>query len=124
MRREERLMDQLGLWDVCHGSEDVMGGKLKGATDTDYFYFLCPKCGGNQILKILDFVVKHDGPVEYAPKLRKDARRDFTIAFELKCGACGLHDIVKVSNIGWQDGKLKNCPRLDKAALKPQTKEG
>ena len=47
-----------------HGSAAVSGGKLTGTTDTDYFYFLCPKWGETQILQILDYVVTEDGPVE------------------------------------------------------------
>ena len=27
-----------------HGRGKVMGGRLKGQTDTDYFNFLCPRC--------------------------------------------------------------------------------
>lgn len=26
-----------------YGTDDVYGGKLTGTTDTDYFYFLCPR---------------------------------------------------------------------------------
>ena len=91
-----------------HGSEDVMDGKLTGLTDTDYFYFFCPKCGDTQILQVLDFGILKDGPVERYKKERPKAKRDFTIAFELYCPECKLHDFVKVSNIGWAGGKLKD----------------
>ena len=91
-----------------HGSENVMGGKLMGSTDTDYFYFFCPKCRNTQILQILDFGIIKDGPVERYKKERKKAKRDFTIAFKLYCPECKLEDFVKISNIGWAGGKLKN----------------
>jgi hypothetical protein len=90
-----------------HGVQTV-GGKLKGSTDTDYFYFFCPTCGEDNIMQILDFVVRDDGPVKYAPELRGRAKRDFTLAFQLLCPACGLEDFVKISNTGWQKGKLRN----------------
>jgi len=90
-----------------HGSAAVMDGKLTGTTDTDYFYFLCPLCGG--ILRILDYEFQKDGPVEYARSLRRNAKRDFTIAFEIYCEVCDFHDIVKVSNTGWQGGYMKGA---------------
>ncbi len=37
-----------------HGSNAVSHGKLRGATDTDYFYFFCPKCAHRQIMRILE----------------------------------------------------------------------
>lgn len=91
-----------------HGSENISGGKLTGATDTDYFYFFCPKCGDSQILQVLDFTVATEGPVQYSKTERAKAKKDFTIAFELYCSNCKLHDFVKVSNTGWQGGKLKD----------------
>ncbi|MDP1570829.1 MAG: hypothetical protein Q8L86_12595 [Vicinamibacterales bacterium] len=91
-----------------HGSDAVEGGKLVGSTDTDYFYFHCPTCGDSEVLRILDFKVIKDGPVEYNPELRKKEKRDFIIAFELLCNNCGFHDFTKVANIGWQGGKLKD----------------
>jgi len=95
-----------------HGSEEVMDGKLVGATDTDYFYFFCPKCGGSQMLQILDYEIVFDEPVEYAPEIRPKAKRDFKIAFELHCVECRFHDFVKISNIGWQAGTLKETGGL------------
>jgi hypothetical protein len=89
-----------------HGSEAVTEGKLTGGTDTDYFYFFCPECEGKQVLQILDFDVVRDGPVEYAPENRPGAKRDFVIAFQLRCHKCGLKDFVKVSNMGWQGGQI------------------
>ena len=65
-----------------HGSEDISNGKLIGTTDTDCFYFFCPKCGDAQILQILDFGVVKEGSVEYAKKHRSKAKKDFIIAFK------------------------------------------
>ena len=65
-----------------------------------------------QILQILDFGVMTEGPVQYAKENRPKAKKDFTIAFELYCPKCKLHDFVKVSNTGWQGGKLKESPTL------------
>jgi len=95
-----------------HGSEEVEQGRLVGSTDTDYFYFHCPRCGDSEVLQIADFKVIKDGPVEYARgrEERKQVKRDFIIAFELHCLKCGLDDFVKVSNIGWQGGQLKHSP--------------
>ena len=98
-----------------HGSEDISDGKLTGTTDTDYFYFFCPKCGDTQILQILDFGIVKEGPVEYAKKHRSKAKKDFIIAFKLYCPKCKLLDFVKVSNIGWQGGKLKDSLGLKKS---------
>ena len=91
-----------------HGSENISGGKLSGTTDTDYFYFFCPECKDTQILQILDFSIMNEGPVEYAKIDRPKVKKDFTIAFELYCMECKLHDFVKISNTGWQGGKLKD----------------
>ena len=91
-----------------HGSEDVSNGRLTGKTDTDYFYFLCPLCGDSQMLQILDYKIITDGEVKKYKEERPKARRDFQIAFELECPTCKLHDFVKVSNMGWAGGKLKD----------------
>lgn len=89
-----------------HGTNHVMGGKLRGATDrTDYFYFFCPKCPGDQMLRILDFTPLRDEPgSEYNEQCRSKARRTFGFRLELFCEKCGLHDCVKVANYGWQSG--------------------
>ncbi|MEE8573890.1 MAG: hypothetical protein V3T30_00630 [Thermodesulfobacteriota bacterium] len=90
----------------AHGSSSVMGGKLKGATDTDYFNFFCPDCGGSHVLQLLNFKVVVDGPVEYDKEERSNAKKDFILAFELYCRRCGFKDFVKVSNLGWQEGEI------------------
>ena len=44
-----------------HGSDAVEGGKLSGKTgQTDYFFFLCPKCDDGQILRVLDLDFRKD----------------------------------------------------------------
>ena len=83
-----------------------MHGKLKGATDrTDYFYFFCPKCKDDQVLRILDYnhVLEEKGS-RYNDQCRSKALKSFTFRFEVFCETCGLHDCVKVSNTGWQAG--------------------
>jgi hypothetical protein len=94
-----------------HGLE-VQKGNLRGSTDTDYFYFFCPRCGGDQILQILDFEIVKDGPMAYAKDHRHKAKRDFIIAFQVFCPNCKLVDFFKVSNTGWYDGQLRNSPML------------
>lgn len=94
-----------------HGSNEVSGGKLKGQTDTDdHFYFLCPKCADNTVLQILDFDVVADGPRVYCKgesgDVRRKAKRDFTLAFQLYCLTCKLKDFVKISNTDFQGGRL------------------
>ena len=48
-------------------------------------------------------------------KYRSEAKKDFIIAFKLYCPKCKLLDFVKVSNIGWQSGKLKDSRGLKKS---------
>lgn len=89
-----------------HGSEAVEGGRLKGATDTDYFYFFCPNCEGDEMLRILDFAVIKDEPGNpYDAETKSKSKRSFIIRFDLACEKCGLRDCTKVSNIGWQGGR-------------------
>ncbi len=98
-----------------HGTPAVEDGKLTGKTDTDYFYFFCPKCEDTQIMQILDFRFLKKESAKYKDKYRKKLKREFIIAFELYCHKCKLHDCVKVSNIGWQGGKLKDSLNLKKS---------
>jgi hypothetical protein len=93
-----------------HGSDAVMGGKLRGATDTDYFYFFCPKCPDNQIMRVLDYKVQHEQPdnphnAELSPK----AAKGFTLAFKIHCEQCRHTDFVKISNLGWQGGMYEEA---------------
>lgn len=90
------------------GTDDVKNGKLTGTTDTDYFYFLCPKCnnGGSEIMRILDFGDVEG--IEYKYKeLVPQPKKAFQISFELYCDRCKTHTVVKISNSnGWQGGSI------------------
>ena len=93
-----------------HGSDSVMNGKLKGSTDeTDYFYFFCPKCPDNHIMRILEYEVREE---EKGNRYNKDfkikAKNSFILAFKIHCANCGHNDFVKISNTGWQGGKLSD----------------
>jgi len=101
-------MEKMNSSKCFHGSEKIQNGKLTGSTDTDYFYFFCPQCGDTQILRILDFQVIYETPTKKIRDERPKIKRDFTIGFELYCKKCKLRDFVKISNRGWQEGKLKN----------------
>lgn len=89
-----------------HGSDDVSGGRLKGATgETDYFYFFCPKCPDNQIVRILEYGVHFKEPSNrYNQSCKSKAKYGFGLVFKLYCEKCGHTDFVKVSNTGWQGG--------------------
>lgn len=90
-----------------HGSNAVSNGKLRGATDTDYFYFLCPQCRDNQILRLLDYDISealNENP--YDDQLRSKAVKGFTLAFKIYCEKCKFTDFVKLSNLGRQCGSL------------------
>ncbi len=90
-----------------HGSEQVVHGKLKGATgETDYFYFFCPKCPDNKIVRILEYGVHaEESENPYNKKCKSKAKYGFVLAFKLHCEKCGHTDYVKISNIGWQGGR-------------------
>ena len=86
----------------------VTEGNLRGSTDSDYFYFFCPECGDTQILRILDYeVIKDEEPKRYL-YLKTKKKRDFIKIFLLYCPKCKRRANVKISNIGWQRGKLKD----------------
>lgn len=89
-----------------HGSTDVTGGKLRGATDaTDYFYFFCPKCPSDEIMRVLEYDVHAEEPENrYNSECKSKAKNGFALAFKLHCEKCGHTDFVKVSNTGWQGG--------------------
>ena len=91
---------------ITHGSDKVMDGALKGRTDaTDYFYFFCPSCPNDNILRVLDYkVIREEKGNKNNEQLKSKAPKSFVILFELFCKACGHRDAVKVSNVGWQGG--------------------
>jgi len=69
-----------------HGSEAVSDGNLTGSTDTDYFYFFCPKCPDKQLMRILDYdthVEEKENP--YNPEFKKKAKKAFTLVFQIYC---------------------------------------
>jgi len=88
-----------------HGSEAVQNGGLTGSTDTDYFYFFCPKCPNKHIMRILEYTVKERTEVnKYNTEFKIKAKNGFVLAFDLYCENCKHRDLVKISNIGWQGG--------------------
>jgi len=95
-------------------TEPISGGKLTGTTDTDYFYFLCPNCegGGKQVLRILNYGTLPETDFRYKD-IEPIAEKAFQFAFELYCPNCGLHTMVKLSNEGLQDGKIRHFPFED-----------
>lgn len=96
-----------------HGSDAVMGGKLRGATDTDYFNFFCPVCQGSYMVRLLDFEVILIEPGNiYNEEMKSTANRSFSIAFKFHCEQCGHTDFFKISNIGWQGGNFEDIPYL------------
>ncbi|MFC1636604.1 hypothetical protein ACFL5Z_17375 [Planctomycetota bacterium] len=97
-----------------HGSEAVTGGKLKGATDTrDYFYFFCPQCPDQQIMRILDYCVHAiEAQNSYNDFFKEKATEGFTLAFKLHCDKCEHTDFVKISNTGWQGGTYSEALRI------------
>lgn len=98
---------------LTHGSEVVEAGRLKGATDTDYFYFICPNCEGDEMLRILDFtIIQDEAGNRYNAEMKSKAKRSFIIRFDLACEKCGLRDCTKVANIGWQGGRHGEAIKL------------
>ena len=93
-----------------HGSDRASHGKLRGATDTDYFYFFCPKCPGRRIMRILEYGL-HDQKAEnpYNEFFKVKAKSGFTLVFKLHCEKCHHTDFVKISNTGWQGGSYNEA---------------
>jgi hypothetical protein len=91
-----------------HGSQAIQGGKLRGATDnTDYFYFFCPKCEGNNIMRLLDYTIHEENEknrYDDLPEINSKSAKEFTLQFKLHCERCKHSDTVKISNMGWQGG--------------------
>ena len=90
-----------------HGSAEVREGRLRGATDTDYFYFFCPHCPNDEMLRVLDYAVRAESEINpYNEILGKPkAARGFVLAFKLHCQRCGFTDFTKIGNMGWQGGQ-------------------
>lgn len=96
-----------------HGSKAVEQGRLRGATDTDYFYFFSPKCSDDRIMRILDYsVLQEEGRNPFNDQLSPKAVQAFIIAFKLHCQQCGLSDFVTVSNTDWQGGTHSEALRM------------
>lgn len=100
-----------------HGSSAVEGGKLRGATDTDYFYFFCPSCPGEHLLRVLDYELRAESPKFPYPELKPTPAKGFVLAFKVHCQKCGLTDFVKIGNLGWQAGTHSEA--LKKTCLCP-----
>jgi hypothetical protein len=81
-----------------HGSSVVYDGKLRGRTGTtDYFFFLCPRCPGEQVMRVLEYEFRNASPpVERYEK--KKPTEHFNLAFHLYCPACQLEDFIKIDN--------------------------
>jgi len=47
-----------------HGTDKIDRGKLRGTTDTDYFYFLCPKCCQILQVELLETYASEDGKTQ------------------------------------------------------------
>lgn len=90
-----------------HGSSAVSDDKLKGGTDTDYFYFFCPRCNDRHVLRPLDYTVHAEtAENQYNEQTKSKALRGFTLAFQLYCEKCDFMDFIKISNLGLQMGQL------------------
>ena len=99
-----------------HGSQDVQNGKLRGATDTDYFYFFCPKCKGDKVLRLLDYrdyEKKDKNPHDDDKTIKSKSARGFTFQFKLYCENCKFSDTVKISNLGLQGGNLSTKEKIE-----------
>ncbi|RKU24567.1 hypothetical protein C6497_17240 [Candidatus Poribacteria bacterium] len=112
-----RSANQADWGDFGHGTDKVTRGKLTGMTDTDYFYFLCPECPDEQIMRILDAIqldklepdheqLTMEQLKAYNDSCKSNAKSHIGISLKIYCENCRLTDIVKISNTGWQEGKL------------------
>lgn len=93
-----------------HGSQAVTHGKLRGSTDTDYFYFFCPRCPDDEIMRALEYglhINEPGNPYDMIP----EAKGRFSIVFKIHCQKCGITDFVKIGNVGWQGGKRSETLR-------------
>ena len=95
------------------GSAMAQGGGLSSATDTDYFYFFCPKCLGKYIMRILEYDVREERPENpYNSEFKRKAETGSILVFRLYCGNCKHTDFVKISNMGLQGGPHDGAPSI------------
>lgn len=92
-----------------HGSNEVEKGGMIGATgETDYFYFFCPKCPDDEIVRILEYGIHAQEPENpYNEQCKSKAKSGFTLVFKVHCEKCNHTDFVKISNTSWQGGQHK-----------------
>lgn len=92
---------------ACDGSNAVKDGKLRGATDREgHFYFFCPKCPDDEIMRILEYGVTDEAEKNpYNDQCHSKAQYGFTQIFKLHCDKCGHTDFVRIGNLGWQGGQ-------------------
>jgi hypothetical protein len=79
----------------------VEGGGVTGRTDTDYFYFNCPKCQGILQWHVTGFAI---GRSYLAAKRELDIPMEH-IELEIHCRACHLSGTIKINNDNWQGGR-------------------
>lgn len=100
-------MNKFNNGKAFHGSDAVQKGRLRGTTNTDYFYFLCPHCPDEEVLRILEYgEVGREDENRYNAQLSPKAKGGFTLAFKIHCQKCGFDDFVKISNTGLQGGPV------------------
>jgi predicted RNA-binding Zn-ribbon protein involved in translation (DUF1610 family) len=88
------------------GGFSVSGGKLVGRTgDTEYFFFTCPKCPDEQVMRVLDYEFRDDAPPIVRDE-KKVPKKHFNLAFSLYCPNCQFEDFIKIDN-NHQAGPLK-----------------
>ena len=107
--QKKTILDKI-FW---HGSKNVMGGKLIGTTDTDYFYFKCPTCGN--ILVPTDFFFVDTKDTDHYKAKNKAIKKAIPqvkqlgiLKIELYCRKCKKKDYTKISSLGWLGGKFDN----------------
>jgi len=101
-----------------HGTQEIEGGKLIGATDTDYFHFFCPRCGPHVTRGKLEQagIPMPPGPPDIRIAFSLDTeligikgetdgkgRTETTIILGLHCMRCKLTDLVKIPTLETPD---------------------
>jgi hypothetical protein len=99
-----------------HGSRAVQDGGLCGSTDTDHFYFFCPRCPDNYMLRVLDYGIHAEEATNPYNEVvgRPKAARGFILVFKLHCQKCGFSDFTKIGNMGWQGGTQQQASKSAK----------